>query len=93
MTSNRGLMRRRFLQAPALVTALGVARAAAAAAAGGSARQARPGSGAAPRKTGLAINVRDFGATGDGTTKDTGAIQPTKLPDAVTAPNQPYQLR
>lgn len=35
--------------------------------------QTNPAAG--PPKTGLTLNIRDFGATGDGATKDTGSIQ------------------
>lgn len=64
MTQNK-LMRRRFLEAPAALAVLGLGRVAAA---------DRSGTPAA-RKAAVALNVRDFGATGDGKTKDTAAIQ------------------
>jgi polygalacturonase len=65
------LPRRRFLQVSASMAALGMAESA----------QQKPKRGAertvalaAPAAV-LVLNVRDFGATGDGTTKDTAAIQ------------------
>ena len=63
MTLNKELMRRQFLQAPGLLATLGLARA------------AKRSSDPAPRKNAVTLNVRDFGAKGDGTTRDTGAIQ------------------
>jgi polygalacturonase len=65
-------MRRRFLQASASLAALGLARSAAP---DRSRQETRHSGDAIPRKTGITLNVRDFGATGDGTTKDTTAIQ------------------
>jgi len=67
MIRNRELMRRRFLQASASLAALGLARAAA--------PDRRRSSESSPPKSGIALNVRDFGATGDGKTKDTRALQ------------------
>ena len=71
MKSDKGYARRRFLELSSLLAA-GIARAA-------NPDQASKRSGAhansAPRKTSLTLNVRDFGARGDGTTKDTFALQ------------------
>ncbi len=64
------LTRRRFLQAPAPLAAVALASAAAV-----RAQPQAQGGQAAPRKTGITLNVRNFGATGDGATKDTAAIQ------------------
>jgi len=61
------VQRRRFLQASASIAALRLARAQ---------RRARPVA-KPPAKPPLSLSVRDFGATGDGKTKDTAAIQRT----------------
>ena len=65
------LPRRRFLQASASLAALGVAESAQQKPKRGAERTVAPAAAAAT----LVLNVRDFGATGDGTTKDTTAIQ------------------
>jgi polygalacturonase len=72
ITWNQALMRRRFLQAPGLLATLGLARMAGA---DRPEQEGRHSDAADPGKPGLVLNVRDFGATGDGATKDTVAIQ------------------
>ncbi|MGP8243948.1 MAG: glycoside hydrolase family 28 protein [Bryobacteraceae bacterium] len=74
MTWNRELLRRRFLQASASLATLGLARPAAPER---RAKQVRHGDETRPPKSAVTLNIRDYGATGDGKTKDTGAIQQT----------------
>jgi len=64
MRSDQGLMRRRLLQAGALLAASGRAW-----------PRDRQSEDGVARKPPASLNVRDFGATGDGVTKDTAAIQ------------------
>jgi len=72
MLSNRELLRRRFLQTSASMAALGLARSASP---GPRAKEARHGDNPRLPNRGVSLNVRDFGASGDGKTKDTSAIQ------------------
>jgi len=72
MKLNRELARRRFLQASSSLAALGMLRAAAPQPSGLPSGQSAD---SASRKPAFSLNVRDFGAAGDGTTKDTAAIQ------------------
>jgi polygalacturonase len=69
MTLNKQVLRRRVLQAVASLAAPAMAYADA------PGRKPRHGEGPIAGKTTLTLNVRDFGATGDGKTKDTAAIQ------------------
>src|SRR6202051_2811764 len=64
--------RRRFLELSSSLVPLAMVRAAAADQAG-KRPAARPTP--APRKTGLVLDVRNFGAKGDGVAKDTAALQ------------------
>ena len=74
MKIKREFARRRFLGLSTSLVALGMVRAAKPVQA---AKRPAPHPGSVPPKTGLTLNVRDFGAKADGTTKDTAALQQT----------------
>jgi polygalacturonase len=72
MKPDKGLARRRFLQLSSSLAAAGMACIVNADQAG---KRDGPNSKSTPPKSSLSLNMRDFGATGDGATKDTYALQ------------------
>ena len=72
MTLNNQIVRRRFLELSSSVAALGMVRAAEP---DKPAKRSAANPASATRKASLNFNVRDFGAKGDGTTKDTAKLQ------------------